>query len=368
MKKLFYLLILIVIISCNNTQKNNIISIGIILPLTGDGAVYGQGIKKGIDFAYKSLSEEERKKVNLVYEYSKMNTKDAVGAFEKLTTFDNCDVIIGPFSSSEVLAIAPKANQKQVVILTPTATAPSITNAGDYIFRIIPSDEYDGAIMSEYAVKELKKSTLVLLYANNEYGVGMNESFTNHANKIGAKVLNTFSFENGTTDFKTILEKVKELKPNATFIVGGKELGYILKQSKELNIQTQFLSTGMIENNEIMDIAGNSAINTYYSYPSFRIGSQNQTIQNFVTRFKTKTNSNPDVLNALGFDCFMLINKAINNSQEDLKTYLDNMEEFEGVTGKMKFDSNGDVIKSIGIKMISDSGYVWVVDEFIIKK
>lgn len=366
MKKITYLLIaMLFAISCNNEEKKN--NIGVILPLTGDGAVYGQGIKKGIDFAYNSLPELDKKKVKVIYEDSKMNTKDAIAAFEKLFSFDKCDVIIGPFSSSEVLAIAPKANKKQVVILTPTATAPSITNAGDYIFRIIPSDEYDGSVMSEYAVKALKNSTFVILYANNDYGTGMKESFTNHANKIGAKVLNTFSFGTGTTDFKTILKKVKELNPDATFIVGGKELGYILKQAKEMNIQTQFLSTGMIESNEIMEIAGNSADNTYYSYPSFRIENQNQNVQKFVASFNSQTGNNPDVLNALGYDCLMLINEAINNSQEDIKTYLYNLSEFDGVTGQMRFDSNGDVIKSIGIKLISDREYIWVVDEFIIE-
>lgn len=366
MKIITYLLIaMFFITACNN--KNETTNIGVILPLTGDAAVYGQGIKNGIDFAYNSLGEKDKKNMKIIYEDSKMIAKETITAFEKLTTLDNCKVIIGPFSSSEVLAIAPRANQNKVVVISPTATAPSITEAGDYIFRIIPSDEYDGSIMSEYAVKELKNSSFVILYANNDYGTGMKESFTNHANKIGAKILNTFSYGTGTTDFKTILEKVKDLNPDATFIVGGKELGYILKQSIELDIQTQFLSTGMIENSEIMEIAGNSTDSTYYSYPSFRVDNQNQTVQKFVAAFNSKTSNNPDVLNALGFDCFMLVNEAINNSPEDIKTYLYDLKEFNGVTGQMRFDSNGDVIKSIGIKMISDKKFIWVEDEFSIK-
>lgn len=367
MKKILFLLALTIFIACDNKQDGTVTNIGIILPLTGDAAVYGQGIKKGIDFGYNSLAAEDKKKVKLIYEDSKVNAKEAVTAFEKLTAFDNCKVIIGPFSSSELLAIAPNANQKKVVILAPTATAPSISEAGDYIFRIIPSDEFDGSIMSEYVVTKLENSTIVILYANDDYGTGMMESFTNHTNKIGAEILDSFSFGTGTTDFKTILEKVKGLNPDATFIVGGKELGYILKQSKELDLQTQFLSTGMIENNEIIEIAGNSANNTYYSYPSFRIENKNQIVQKFVADFNSKTGNDPDVLNALGYDSFILVNKAISSSPEDIKTYLYNLKEFNGVTGQMKFDSNGDVIKSIGIKMISDKKFIWVEDEFNIK-
>lgn len=367
MKNVLYFVLAIIIGVTSCTHKENINNIGVILPLTGDGAVYGQGIKKGIDFAYNSLSEESKKNVNIIYEDSKMNTKDAITAFEKLTTLDKCNVVIGPFSSSEVLALAPLANKKQVVVLTPTATSPAITNAGDYIYRIIPSDVYDGSVMSEYAIKELKKNNIVILYANNEYGVGMKKSFTEHTSKIGGKILNSFGFENGTSDFKSMIDKVKRLNPDATFIVGGKEMGYLLKQSKELNFQTQFLSTGMIENNDILKIAGNSANNTYYSYPSFRTESENPIIQNFVSNYKAKTQSKPDVLNALGYDSFMLTNKALNNSKGNIKTYFDNMETFEGVTGNMKFDINGDVIKSIGIKMILNGKFVWVIDEFNIK-
>jgi len=353
------------IVSCNN--KNETINIGVILPLTGNAAVYGKGIKKGIDFAYNSLTAKGKKNVKIIYEDSRANAKDAVAAFEKLTAYNKCKVIIGPFSSSDVMAIAPIANQKKVVVISPTATSPAITEAGDYIFRIIPSDKYDGSIMSEYAVKKLKDSTFVILYANNDYGTGMKEAFTSHANKIGAKVLSAFSYGTGTTDFTTILEKVKNLKPDAAFIVGGKELGYILKQAKELDLKTQFLSTGMIENNEIMEIAGNSADNVYYTYPSFRVDDQNKTVQKFVADFNAKTGNKPDVLNALGFDSFMLVDKAINNSPDNIKTYLYNLKEFNGVTGQMRFDSNGDVIKSIGIKKISDKKFIWVEDKFSIK-
>lgn len=367
MKKLSILLLAcLCLFSCTKTDK---VKVGVIMPLTGDAAAYGSDVKRGIEFAYDNLSEQDKEEINFIYEDSKAVPKEAVTIFQKLTDIDGCKFIIGPFTSSATLSIAPIAEKKGVIILTPTGTAPAITNAGDYTFRIIPSDEYDGAVMSEYAFKKLNKKTFTVIYSNNDYGVGIEKAFVNHSKKIGAEVIESFSFKDGETNFKTILEQNKKLNPDAIFIVGSKEMGYILRQAKEMGITSQFISTGMLENKEIIEIAKNSANDVYYSYPSYNTDEATGNILDFINKFESKYGHKPSVLEALGYDAANIVFKAIKEAKnKDYKSAMYKIQNYDGVSGTMSFDANGDVIKSIGIKKISNGEFVWIENQFNIQK
>jgi branched-chain amino acid transport system substrate-binding protein len=134
-----------VFLSCQNKQT---IRVGVLLPLTGDIAVYGNAIKNGIELAYEESPIKETLK--LIIEDDKGETKSAITAFNKLLS-DNADVVIGGAMSSAAAAIAPIAQQEKTTLISPTATLPSLSNVGNYFFRLWPSDDYDGSIIANYA-------------------------------------------------------------------------------------------------------------------------------------------------------------------------------------------------------------------------
>src|SRR5574341_1937659 len=92
------------------------VKVGVILPLTGAQGNYGEGITKGIELALREVSN-----VEVIYEDEKSETKEAVTAFNKLTDVDGVKVIVGPVLSGSMLAVAPLAEQKKIIILGPTA-------------------------------------------------------------------------------------------------------------------------------------------------------------------------------------------------------------------------------------------------------
>ncbi len=346
------------------------VKIGVILPLSGDVAIYGIGLKNGMELALEKYNQENNtnKKIELIYEDSKADPKLAVSSFEKLTSIDKCNLVLGGFSSAEALSIAPIAEKNKIVLISPTASAPAITNAGDYIFRTTPSDNFDGDIMAKFAFNKLDLKKVAIIYENNDYGIGISKVFVDKFNSLGGNIAIQKSFESGTKDFKSQLLAIKEAKPDGLYIIADGEIGIILKQKGALHLNSlKVFTVGLAENPKVVEIAGDVSNNVYYSYPSFQVENENNIVKSFVSSFEAKYNKKPDVLGAYGFDLMNITLEALNNNpanSEEIKDALYNIQNFEGVTGETSFDKNGDVSKSAGIKVINNGKFDWYLNNF----
>jgi len=123
--------------------KEDSTTVGVILPLTGDVAVYGNAIKNGIELALDESDIKEH--ITLIVEDDQGETRTATTVFNRML-LQNVDIIIGGGMSSVAAALAPIAQKEQITLLSPTASLPSLTDSGKYFFRIWPSDNYDGYI------------------------------------------------------------------------------------------------------------------------------------------------------------------------------------------------------------------------------
>jgi len=355
------------------TQKKSepdVIKIGAILPLTGDGAKYGQSAKRGIDLAVKEINEADGirgKLIHVIYEDSKMDPREGTNAIRKLVTIEKVPAIIGAMASSVTMAIAPIAEENRVVLLSPASSSPKITDAGDYIFRNTYSDIYEGQKMGGYVYHELGYRRIAILYINNDYGIGLSKTFTNNFIEAGGKIVITESYEQGTLDFRTQLAKIRQFNPDAIYIVGYGEMGHILKQAKEMAIRNQFISCIMFEDPDILKVAGEAAEGVIYAYPSYNPESDQKSVSIFVRTFEKNYNKKPDIYAATAYDALKILTQAMDRggfSSEAIKKALYSTQNFPGVTGRTSFDKNGDVIKPIGIKKVENGRFKWVLYEF----
>ena len=363
------LVILSGMISCANRQKE--ITIGVILPLTGNAAKYGQATKNGIDLALEEINHRggiNGRSLKAIYEDSQADPKMAVSVFQKLTTIDKASFILGPLASSSVLAVAPIANRKKVIVLSPAASSPKITDAGDYIFRNVMSDLFDGRAIADFAFNSLKKRTAGVIYINNDFGVGLKKSFRAFFEKYGGEIKAIETFNQGDNDFRTQLTKIMNSEPEVVFLAGQREMGYVLRQARELGLQSQWISFSMFEDPEILKIAGNAANNVYYTYRAFDPKSDISLVRNFSKNYKQRFGQLPDIFAGLSYDAARIIVSAIERGgakdTEKVKMALYNTRNFPGVVGETTFDENGDVIKPIGIKRVEKGKFIWVDKSF----
>ena len=91
-------------------------------------AVFGESFKNGIELALHDLHKILGEKTPVViYEDDQGNANQAVSAFRKLIAVDHVECVIGGVMSSTAAPIAPIAQEKQVVLLSPAATAPDLS-------------------------------------------------------------------------------------------------------------------------------------------------------------------------------------------------------------------------------------------------
>ena len=360
----------ILLIVTQTKKEPEEIKIGAILPLTGDTAKYGQNTKNGIDLALEELNLNggiDNHRIYVIYGDSQLDPKKAVSIFQKMITVNKIILFLGPLGSSEVLAVAPIANKKKVIILATAASSPQITNAGDYIFRNVMSDLFDGRAVAEFAFNNLGKKTAGIIYVNNDFGIGLKESFKSFFEEYGGKIVSDETFNSGDTDFRTQLTKTKKAAPEVVFLAGQSEMGYILRQAAELGIKTQWVSFSMFEDPEILKIAGKAANGVYYTYRVFDPESDILVVKKFYENYKRKYGQEPDIFAGLSYDAVRILAYAIEKGGEDIERVKDalyNIRNFPGVVGKTTFDKNGDVIKPIGIKIVKNGKFVWVDKKF----
>jgi len=351
-------------------QPKGDIKIGAILPLTGDAAVYGARLKEGIELAVAAWqSANKSRKLIVEFQDSRMDPKEAVNAFQNLTQ-KGFKLILGPYSSAEVLAVAPIAEQKRVLVLSPGASSPKVTEAGDYIFRVVSSDIYDAGVMAAYARQEMRANKAAVVYMNNDYGVGVMNAFRERFQAAGGTAVYVDAFEPGNTDFRTYLGKLKAAVPDVVVLIGLKEMGFFLKQARELGLKFPVTTSGLFENPEIAAIAGQAAEGVIYTMPYFDLSGNDSVVVQFRRLFDAKYHGKqPSIEHALGYDAARALLHAVMESTASpngVRDALYKLRDFPGVAGSMTFDQNGDVVKPYGIKTFRNGSFVWLVPTYAV--
>jgi branched-chain amino acid transport system substrate-binding protein len=358
MKKLYLFLCLIIILS-GCTQKKGTLNIGVILPLTGNAAIYGKDLKNGIDLAYEQSDLKDF--VNLVYEDDAGDTKTGVNAINSLAN-KNIDIVIGGVMSSVASAILPIINSKKIFLLSPKATSLTLSKEDDYFFRIWPSDDYDGKIMANFLYDSLKIRKTAVFYVNLDYGVGLKGIFEKRFKELGGDIVFSEGYDNNRIDFRTSILKIKESKPEALFIPAYfKEAVLILKQLNENGCDFTIIGTSAFYEQDIKNAAAGLAEKSYFAYPLYSPESSDKLVVQFVKNFNDTYGEIPNAFSAHGYDSFKTLELAIKHLRQNnldvtstsIKEFFENVKSIEGVTGKFYFDENGDVVKDLRVLNLS---------------
>ena len=159
MKKLVLLLFTVLLLfGCK--QNNNIVKIGVIIPLTGEYADYGKNIQYALTIAKDEISKEKNKyHYELLYEDDQADPKMAVSAIKKLISVNHVKFIIGGFTSSSSVAIYPIAEENKVILFSPSSSTPKLSTNTPYFFRNWPSDEIQAKKFADYTFDEFHDCT-----------------------------------------------------------------------------------------------------------------------------------------------------------------------------------------------------------------
>jgi branched-chain amino acid transport system substrate-binding protein len=277
---------------------------------------------------------------------------------QKLVTINKVPVVIGSISSAVTLAIAPIAEANKVVLVSPASTSSEITGAGDFIFRTIPSDVYEGGFMASYSFDKKDFRRIAILAVNAAGTKGMADTFKNKFTALGGEVPLFELVPQAATDFRATVSKALATKPQAVYVVGFPlETGHMIKQLVELGFKGQILSAQPAEDPEVRKIAGNAAEGLILSTTTIDPSTGSNATKEFVNEHRRRYGTAPAIFSYEAYDAARLILQAMSEkglTGLEIRDFLYGVKDYDGVSGRFSFDKNGDVQKAIRIVTISN--------------
>ncbi len=345
--------------AANQTASTTPISIGWIGPLSGDAASVGEDALKASQLAVGEVNAAggvNGRMLALDAEDGKCDGKTAANAATKLITLDRVPVIIGGTCSGETLAAAPVANQNKVVLFSQCSSAPSITQAGDYIFRSYPSDNFQGKFSADYLYNTMEKRRVAILAVQDDWGQGIKGVFKQQFTADGGTIVNEENFAPTATDLRTELTKIKNAHPDAIYFLSETQAGLLgLKQIKELGLTVPILGGDSWDDATIWaDADSNGAL---FTVP--RVNVPDSWRAEMKARGANVTICAPGAYNNVKIIADIM--KKVGTDPTAIKNALYQVKDYPGINGPITLDQNGDLANAaFGVKQIENGTAVFI--------
>ncbi|UCF82045.1 MAG: ABC transporter substrate-binding protein [Desulfobacteraceae bacterium] len=346
------------------------IRIGVAAPFTGGLASYGDNIKAGVNLKLKEINDAggiNGQKVELVWGDDLCQPKDAGTVGSKFAADKSIVAVIGHLCSSATLAAMPIYVRAELPALSPTSTNPTIGDVGKgWFFRNCYTDDFQGKYLANYVVpKLLNKNKVAIFYENNDYAIGLKDSFMAGAKSAGVNVTGAEAYMTGTTDFTPQLTKLLRDKPETIFLCGYHPEGALIAgQGRKLGFDGPLFGADGIDNEDYIKIGGKAADNTYCTVP-FLAASASPAGKEFANQYKKTYGRDVDWMSANAYDCLGILAQVIAKTGPDRKKIRDGLAEinseangYKGVTGLTYFDKKGDCSKPAFVKVVKNGKFV----------
>lgn len=341
---------------------NDTIRIGLAAPISGTQAQYGQAFKNGAELAAAQVNEAggiDGKKVEIVVQDDKGDSNEAVNVANKFVSDKSILAVVGHFNSSATLATAPVYNKNKIVEISPSSSAPGVTDAGEYTFRVITTDAFQADYLANWT-KELGYGKVALIYEQSDFGLGLLDVYKKSAPANNIDIVAAEAYNPGDKDFSTVLTKIKEKQPEAIFIGGFyNEAALIAQQAKKLNLNVDFIGVDSLYSEALLDL-GKDSVEGFKLIGFFFPGGENAEATKFAEQYQAAYNSKPDTYAAYSYVATSVVLEAIKEKgadRESIKTYLETLKDYKGATGILSFDENGDVITTPSRLTIQDGKF-----------
>lgn len=332
-------------------KDGDVIKIGSVSPLTGPQAHLGKDNENGARLAVDEINAAglviggKKMHIDLISEDDQADPKIATTVAQKLV--DNGVVgVIGHLNSGATIPASTIYNNAGIPQISPSATAIAYTAQGyNTAFRVMTNDEQQGHVLGQYAVDKLGDKKIAIIDDRTAYGQGLADEFAKAAKAAGAEVVAREYTTDRSTDFMAILTAIKAKSPDLVFFGGmDPQAAPLTKQLKQLGINAQVLGGDGMQTPEYIKLAGADAEGEIASNPGLALDAMpggKAFKDKFTARFGPIQNYAPYAYDA----AYVLVDAMKRANSTDPAKYLPELRktDYQGVTGRIRFDQKGDV-------------------------
>lgn len=229
-------------------QEASTFRIGVVTSLTGSQAAFGQAHKNGYTVAVNELNAKGGvlgKPIELVYYDDQSKPDQAVQGVAKLVDQDHVPIILGAFSSENTRAMVPKANEKKVPLIMPTATADNVVATGStWVFRICAGASGYASATVDFLKNNGAPKTLAIVYENTNFGQANAEAMRKLATEAGMTIVADEAYQANSPDYKALLQRVQSKEPEVVYYASYLlDATTLMRQSEQIGLNPKYVTS-----------------------------------------------------------------------------------------------------------------------------
>jgi branched-chain amino acid transport system substrate-binding protein len=223
------------------------IRIGVITSLTGTQAAFGQAHKHGYTVAVNDINAKGGvlgHPVEVLFYDDQSKPDQAVQGVAKLVDQDHVPIILGSYASETTRAIIPRATQKGIPLIIPTATADNVMETGSpWIFRICAGANAYAAAMADFLKNNGAPKTMAIVYENTNFGQANAKSMKEAAPKVGIEVVDEEAYQAASPDYKALLQRVVAKNPEVVYFASYLlDATALMRQSEQVSLNPKWIA------------------------------------------------------------------------------------------------------------------------------
>ncbi len=352
-----------------NPDLKGEITIGGAFPTTGDSATIGEDQARGAELAVEKINAGDGvlgKKLKVAVEDTQSDTVSAVQAARKLVTVDKVPLAVTEYISARTIAAGKYLQKAGVVHINPGSSSPDAAKIGDYSFASIALDNIAGEFAAQ-TLYDAGYTKIAFLGPNNPYGAEFARVIDQKFTELGGEITESILYSEGESTYRSELERLQSSEPEAyVYASYVPDTITINEEAYELGIDPSslygiYLSID-IEDVDPAAITGQHGQDLTYAGP---LGDE------YTEAYENKYGETPTTpYSAYVYDAVLMAAQAINEAGSDdpdairdALSKIGQSDGFEGATGQIKLDDNGQRIdQKYGLFEVDDAGEMQEVD------
>jgi branched-chain amino acid transport system substrate-binding protein len=291
------------------------------------------------------------KKIEIVEADNRGDKQEGASVTQKMISRDNVIAIVGDPTTGITKVAAPIAQKAQVVLLSAGATGPGVVENGDFIFRDTLLDSIAIPACIDFFAKDRGyRNVAVVTSDNNDYSVGLSQTFLAAAKSHGIRIIADEKIKDGDKDCSAQVTNIKGTKPDVIFFSGYYTEGALfMKEARKQGLTANMFGGDGLFSPKLVELGG-SAVEGSMLALGFSPEQATPVAAKFVEGFKRKYGAEPGLYAAQGYDAILLLAFAMKSANSPdpklFKLSLARISKFEGVSGTISMQQNREPIKS----------------------